>query len=82
MLVLMWVLNSTAVAAIQFCLLNDFVNQSHISQLEHINDKKLAFLLHQSLQRCSARFDLHVWSNVLKNIGDNRTFSLAKRLQE
>ena len=39
MLVLMWVLNSTAVAAIQFCLLNDFVNQSHISQLEHITDK-------------------------------------------
>ena len=39
MLVLMWVLNSTAVATIQFCLLNDFVNQSHISQLEHITDK-------------------------------------------
>ena len=39
MLVLMWVLNSTAVAAIQLSLLNDFVNQSHISQLEHITDK-------------------------------------------
>ena len=39
MLVLMWVLNSTAVAAIQLSLLNDFVNQSHISQLEHITVK-------------------------------------------
>ena len=39
MLVLMWVLNSTAVAAMHLFLLNDFVNQSHISQLEHITDK-------------------------------------------
>ena len=31
-----------------------------------------------SQKRCSARFDLHVWSNI----GDNKTISLTKRLQE
>ena len=35
-----------------------------------------------SQKRCSARFDLHVSNNVLKNIGDSNTFSLAKRLRE
>ena len=35
-----------------------------------------------SQKRCSARFDLHVSSNLLKNIGDSNTFSLAKRLRE
>ena len=25
---------------------------------------------------------MHVWSNVLKNIGDSKTFSLAKLLRE
>ena len=38
MLVLAWVLNSTTVAAIQLFLLNEFVNQSCISQLEYITD--------------------------------------------
>ena len=30
----------------------------------------------------SLQFDSTVWSNVLKNIGDSKTFSLAKRLRE
>ena len=88
MLVLTWVLNSTTVAAIQLLFLDEFVNRSRISQLEHMTDKAsypltldfFHFIYCQ--KRCSARFDLHVWSNVLKNIGDNKTFSLAKRLQE
>ena len=29
--------------------------------------------------RCTALFDLSVWSIVLKNIGDSKTFFLAKR---
>ena len=33
-------------------------------------------------RRCSARFHLYVWSIVSKNIGDSKTFFLAKRLQE
>ena len=39
MLVLTWVLNSTTVAAIQLFLLNEFVNQSRISQLEYMTYK-------------------------------------------
>ena len=39
MLILTWVLNSTTVAAIQLLLLDDFVNHSYISQLEHMADK-------------------------------------------
>ena len=31
-------------------------------------------------QRWSARFDLHVWSNVLKNFGDSETFFLSKAI--
>ena len=38
MLVLTWVLNSTTVAAIQLFCLNEFVNQSRISQLEYMTD--------------------------------------------
>ena len=29
---------------------------------------------------CRARFDLHVWNNVLKNIGDSKTFFLSKAI--
>ena len=39
MLVLTWVLNSTTVAAIQLFFLNEYVNRSLISQLEHMADK-------------------------------------------
>ena len=39
MLVFTWVLNSTTVAAIQLFFLNEFVNRSRISQLEHMADK-------------------------------------------
>ena len=39
MLVLTWVLNSTTVAVIQLFLLDDFVNQSRISQLEYMSNK-------------------------------------------
>ena len=38
----------------------------------------LYFINHQ--QRCTARFDLHVWSSVLKNIGDSKTFFLSKAI--
>ena len=40
MLFLTWVLNNTTVAAVQLFLLNEFANQSRISQLhlEHITD--------------------------------------------
>ena len=37
MLVLTWVLNSTAVAVIELFLLDEFVNQSRISQLEYMS---------------------------------------------
>ena len=66
MLVLTWVLNSTTVAAIQLFLLNEFVNQSRISQLEYMTFKSgypltLDFVYFvNSRQRCRARFDLHV----------------------
>ena len=80
MLVLTRVLNSTTVAVIQLLLLDEFVNQSRISQLEHMSDKTdyplsldfLHFVNRQ--QRCSSRFDLHAWTNVLKNIGDSNFF--------
>ena len=39
MLVLTWVLNSTTVAVIQLFLLDEFVNQSRISQLEYMSNK-------------------------------------------
>ena len=39
MLVLTWVLNSTTVAAIKLSFLNEFLNRSRISQLEHMVDK-------------------------------------------
>ena len=39
MLVLTWVLNSTAMAVIQLFLLDEFVNHSRVSQLEHVYDK-------------------------------------------
>ena len=86
MLVLTWVLNSTTVAAIQLFFLNEFVNRSRISQLEHMARKAsysltLDFLHFICCQkRCSARFDLHVWSNVLKNIGDSKNFFLSKAI--
>ena len=88
MLVLTWVLNSTTVAVIQLFLLDEFVNHSRMSQLEYMTDKTgyplslnfFDFVNRQ--QRYSARLDLHVWSNVLKNIGDGKTFFLEKRLQE
>ena len=57
-----------------FLLLNEFVNQSRIGQLEHKSDKTgyplaLDFLYFVNRQqRCSPRFDYHVWSNVLENI--------------
>ena len=71
MLALTWVLNSTAVAAIQFILLNDFVNQSRISQLEHMFYKTgySLSLLHQSsiVVKLSIRHAyLEAWSNVKK----------------
>ena len=84
MLVLTWVLNSTTVVAIQLLFLDEFVNRSRISELEHMTDKA-SYLLTLDFfhfiycqKRCSALFDLHVWSNI----GDNKTISLAKRLQE
>ena len=39
MLVLTWVLNNTTVAVIQLFLLDEFVNQSRISQLEYTSNK-------------------------------------------
>ena len=39
MLLLTWVLNSTTVAVIQLFLLDEFVNQSRISQLEYMSNK-------------------------------------------
>ena len=39
MLVLTWVLNSTIVAVIQLFLLDEFVNQSRISQLQYMSNK-------------------------------------------
>ena len=39
MLALTWLLNSTAVARIQLFLLNEFVNHSGISKLEHMSNK-------------------------------------------
>ena len=66
MLVLTWVLNSTTVAVIQLFLLDEFVNQSRISQLEYMSNKTgypltldfFHFVNHQ--QRSSVPFDLHV----------------------
>ena len=86
MLSLTWVLNSTTVAAIQLFLLDGFVNHSRISQLEHMTDKTshpltLDFFDFMYCQkRCNARFDLIVWSNVLKNIVDRKTFFLSKAI--
>ena len=39
MLVLTRVLNSTTVAVIELLLLDEFVSQSRINQLEHMSDK-------------------------------------------
>ena len=39
MLVLTWVLNRATVAVIQLFLLDEFVNQSRISQLEYMSNK-------------------------------------------
>ena len=39
MLALTWLLNSTPVARIQLFLLNEFVNHSGISKLEHMSNK-------------------------------------------
>ena len=86
MLVLTWLLNSTTVAAIQLFFLNEFVNCSRIRQLEHMADTAsypltLDFFHFIYCQKwCSARFDLHVWSNVSKNIGDSKTFFLSKAI--
>ena len=66
MLFLTWVLNSTTVAAVQLFLLDEFANQSRISQLEYITDTTgypltLDFLyLVNRRHRCRGRFDLHV----------------------
>ena len=63
-------------AVMQLFLLNEFVNQSRISHLEYMTDKTgnlltLDFFHYVNRQqRSSARFDLHVWSDVLKNIGE------------
>ena len=65
-------------------LLNEFVNHCRISQLKHMYDKtgcplSLGFFhFVNRQQRCSARFDLHVWSDVLKNIGDSKIFFQSK----
>ena len=86
MLSLAWVLNSTTVAAIQLFLLDEFVNHSRISQLEHMIDKTShpltldCFNFMYCQKRCSARVDLIVWSNVSKNIGDRKTFFLSKAI--
>ena len=46
--------------------------------LEHMSDETGYsstldfFYLVNRQQRCSARFDLHVWSNVLKNTGNSK----------
>ena len=70
-------------AVMQLFLLNEIVNQSRISQLEYMTDKT-GYLLTMDFfhfvnrqQRYSDRFDLHVWSDVFKNIGDNKTFFSA-----
>ena len=72
-------------AVIQLFLLDEFVNQNRIwSLLEYMSNKTgypwsldfFHFVNRQ--QRCNARFDLHVWSNVLKNIGDSKNFFLSK----
>ena len=77
MLIFTWVLNRATVAVIQLFLLDEFVNQSRISQLEYMSNKTgypltldfFHFVNRQ--QRSSSRFDLHVWSNVSKNIGES-----------
>ena len=56
MLVLTWVLNSTTVAVIQLFLLDEFVNQSRISQLEYMSNKTVYPL---------------TLDNISKNIGDS-----------
>ena len=59
-------------AVMQLFLLNEFVNQSRISRLEYMPVKTgypltLDFFhFGNRHQRCSARFDLHVWSDVFK----------------
>ena len=55
-------------AVIQLFLLDGFVNHLSLDVFHLVNRQ----------QRCSARFDLHVLSNVLKNIGDSKTFFLSK----
>ena len=47
------------------------------STVPTLRGKELAIFCQQ---RFSARFDLHVWTHVLKNIGDSKTFFLGKRM--
>ena len=63
MLVLTWVLNSTTVAVIQLFLLDEFVNQSRISQLEYMSSKT------------GYRLTL---DNVSKNIDESEDFFPSK----
>ena len=62
-------------AVLQLFLLNGFVNQSRISQLEYMTVDFFHFVNRQ--QWCSARYDLHVWSDDLKNIDDSKIFFRA-----
>ena len=86
MLVLTLVLNGTTSAAIQLFLLDEFVNHSCISQLEHMADKAsypltldfFSFIYCQ--KRCSARFDLNIWNHLRKTIGDSKTVFLSKAI--
>ena len=70
-------------AVIQLFLLVGFVNHSRIIQLEHMSDK-LAILCRwtfstSSIVNRSVALD-STSSNVLKNIGDSKTFFLSKAI--
>ena len=71
-------------AVIQLSLLDEFVNHSRIIQLEHMSDK-LDILCRwtpfstSSIVNRSVALD-STWSNVLKNIGDSKTFFLSKAI--
>ena len=70
-------------AVIQLFLLDEFVNHSRIIQLEHMSDK-LAILCRwtfstSSIVNRSVALD-STSSNVLKNIGDSKTFFLSKAI--
>ena len=60
--------------------MNEFVNHCRISQLKHMSDKTGYHLSLDLFHFVSARFDLHVWNNVLTNIGDSKTFFLTKAI--